>query len=49
MNTDTISRAQLLEEIKRRRNQGAIGRVEAARWEKIVKAFPPADADRAGK
>lgn len=44
MNTDTISRVQLLEEIKRRRDQGAIGKVEAARWEKIVEAFPPAPA-----
>lgn len=44
MNSDTISRAQLLEEIKRRRNQGIIGKVEAARWEKIVETFPDAKA-----
>ena len=48
MNTDTISRAQLLEEIKLRRNQGTIGKVEAARWEKIVAAFPAAAAPEAG-
>lgn len=40
MNTDTISRAQLLEEIKRHRNQGTVGKVEAARWEKIIETFP---------
>jgi len=42
MSNDTISRAGLLEEIKRRRNQATIGKTEAARWEKIVKAFPAA-------
>ena len=45
MNNDTISRAALLEEIRRRRNQAAIGKTEAARWEKIIKAFPAAAAD----
>ena len=45
MSNDTISRAALLEEIRRRRNQATIGKTEAARWEKIVKAFPSADAD----
>lgn len=44
MNSDNISREKLLEEIKRRRNQGIIGKVEAARWEKIVETFPDATA-----
>lgn len=48
MNTDTISRAQFLEEIKRRRNQGTIGKTEATRWEKIVKAFPTKEESTPG-
>ncbi len=42
MNDDTISRAALLQDIKRRRNQATIGKTEARRWEKIVEAFPAA-------
>lgn len=43
MNTDTISREKLLQEIHRLRNQSVIGKTEARRWEKIVESFPSED------
>lgn len=43
MSEECIERAALLKEIARLRNQGRIGKTEAARWAKIIQGFAAAD------